>query len=256
MSRNSAISKDYQVSLYQIPTNNGKSLNELIVNYEAYDVASGNTDIYTCPVGKKALVAPSASIVNSSGVGSIVASLQVKDSSNYYKIAPSLTLPNSGATSVNRFSIPSLILVAGQSLAINCDQSGLSIRGYVIEVDDSLPIDVFYNYAVGSGNTTIYTCPSGKKAAKIFSLASTNDRGVAGFNSNASATVLSIYNVPSGDSPSSANQISASVSISANTAVGGNGNSAFTMASGDSIVVNNSTANALSLWGGVILYDN
>lgn len=175
-------------------------------------VNTGDTDLYTVPTGKIALVGIMTGY-NNSGVGNIVAFSQVKVAGTYYRLSTSATIASAAQGAIS----PATWLVAGDILAINTTtNNGLNITASVVEFDAGGPIAVGRVLGPSTGDNTLYTCPAGKNATLVSPLTTAMSSGAFVFVADAGgARTISINLVPSGGSPSSANKVTASVSVSA-----------------------------------------
>lgn len=222
-----------------------------LVNYafvEAYgnNLASGTTDVYTVPTGKKALII-GISLHNQTG-STITYSFSAKISETYYRLSSNQSIASgTGQSSYN--DICSTCLNAGESLAITTDVAGLNLFVKILEFNSSAPIYTTRLLTLDAGNNTLYTCPSGKMAWLLASgggMSFLNYGTFYWYNSTASAVNYTWYVVPNGQSPSTSNRIYGQASLSANSR--SVINAYINLNAGDSIVLNVGTANAGHAW--------
>lgn len=163
------------------------------------DNITGTVDLYTAPTGKKGFVT-NFYLLNSS---SMTALPQIKISSTYYNlIAPAI---NSAAVN---FGL-GYVINSGETLAVNSlTNPGGRAWAQVLEIDNSVPIYTAINLSLSSGNNTLYTCPSGKTATLIDSVAGNFSIGTSAgryVNSSGSNRNVIFYHVPNGGSPGTSN---------------------------------------------------
>jgi len=204
-------------------------------------VNTGDTDLYTVPTGKKAIIA-TRTLYNSSA-GNITYYFQIKVSSTYYPISAA-TLLASGADSSSP-SIPgSIVLGAGESIAVNTvTNNGLNIWMKVIEFDATFAgVKTSRILNLANGDNTLYTVPSGKTALILGTNLDISPGTLNLSNRSGAARNITVYIVPSGGSAGTTNQIFQT------TAVGSGALQQFTMNvsmdSGDFIVVNTNSGTA------------
>lgn len=211
------------------------------------NISTGDTDLYTVPTGKRAIVTTMCGFNPSAG--SITWYPKVKISGTYYRL-------NSGsAAGAGTFSAPtsvSFILEAGEILAINTiTTNGLNVSTSIIEFDAASPLKTVKLAGLSTGDNTLYTCPSGKTALPLgpsLLFGGINPTVfcpflyVVGDASGGDTFVLHL--VPSGGSAGSTNKI-ATVTPSANAR--GTASFAGSLGAGDFIVVNASTGDAAQI---------
>lgn len=209
------------------------------------NLATGDTDLYTVPAGKKALIAPLARAYNGSG-GTITFYTQIKVSSTYYRISAD-SAPTTG-TGANHDFGAAIILNAGESLAINCaTTAGLNIRYNILEFDATdARLQGARVLALASGNNTLLTVAAAKSAVGVGGLNALIGANVPSVGVvrvlNSSGGPLDYYThvVPSGGSVGSTNRLYPATTVAA--AAGTTLLTIPTMTAGDFVNVNASGA--------------
>lgn len=214
------------------------------------NLATGNTDLYTCPTGKRAFVAYGKAYNGTAGT--VAHYLALKISSSYYQISTTLsTATASSAVDLIVGQGLGIILEAGEILAINCaTTAGLNANLIVYEFDSSANFRTVKNVALSNGANTLYTTPSGKTASLGFThmnLATGAANGAVWpslsiVNGTAGSLSYALNCVPSGGSTSGSNLIFPSTALAANTSSGYNIGT--NLAAGDFIVVTTSAGTA------------
>jgi hypothetical protein len=188
------------------------------------NAGSGNVDLYTCPSGKRAMV-NLVTVFNTAGTSTNVYPA-IYVSGTYYKFGSTLA-NGSNAIGTIVSSIRSIILEAGERLAINTSQAGINVWPNIVEFDNTVGIKTAKVLNPSSGNNTLYT-----SAAKF-----------QYFNNSGGAAVTAWYSVPFGGSAGSSNVIGTEASLSS----GSNQLRLFgscVLTPGDFIVFNTSTGTA------------
>lgn len=204
------------------------------------NLATGVTDLYTVPTGKRALVS-GYSYYNSTG-SSIGHSLKVKISGTSYQMTTSVS--TSGGLFASRGE-GWMLLEAGDILQVNCiTTAGLNMQPSILEFDDSSNLKGARLVGLSTGNNTLYTCPAGKTAAIVTSIpanfmaavqsATFGQCGIAFFADSGGSRTIDIHSVASGGSPGSTNAIIVGGSASASNRL----NSALTMPLGPGDFIN------------------
>jgi hypothetical protein len=205
----------------------------------------GDTDIYTVPTGKKALIQASVGRSYNPSAGNITYYTEIKVSGTYYRIS-SNTLLTTGTGNVGNITA-AMVLGAGEILAINtATTNGLNVWTEIIEYDATdVRLVTGRVLSLANGDNTIYTVSAGKTAIRGNIIAGTNCLGIA--NSSGGARTMIIYQVPSGGSSGSTNQMTSAGSfadLSVSTVLNPG-----TMDTGDFIVVNtNSGLTGQTAW--------
>lgn len=190
---------------------------------------TGNTDLYTVPSGKSAIVV-SAKFFNYDASAARTVGLQVKIGGAYYlfttgngTLAAGIGNPTTALTGANQY-IPNFVFRAGDVVSMACDGANVSYSIAILVFDAASPLKGarLLTYAANSTNV-LYTCPSGCKA--LFANPLTYQPALAGgtvYTVNSDAVTL--YQVPSGGSPGSANK----VNVAGNTITAGRNSMAAT----------------------------
>jgi hypothetical protein len=206
------------------------------------NLAVGDNDLYTVPVGKKALIAPVFTVLNTPGSGGTMRPTnRLKIGGVYYTWSSTFGVTADGAQ-INTNSQVGIVLNAGEIVAMNISTTpGANVRGAALEFD-ATDTRLFSARILGlaAGDQTLYTCPVGKMTVFLGG----SSLGVSGFGNqsivvvNAGAGSINYYSnvVPSGGSVAISNRESAVLAIAAaaNTLGGG----APVLAAGDFINVN------------------
>lgn len=162
-----------------------------------------NTDVYTCPAGKKAVLGAMAHFSNASS-GTV---------EMYYRIGGvnllCTTTSHTGTNFAQKLNNASVYahLEAGDTLRVHRSSGTGYVNFYVIEYDAASPIVMVAKTAGwSSGNNIVYTCPAGK-VALLTDLRTPNAFTALDYQGsyylNASGTTRSVYAnvVKSGESP-------------------------------------------------------
>ncbi len=220
-----------------------------LVPVRGSNLATGNTDLYTVPSGKRAYVNYGVAF-NGSG-GSVTHYATIKVSGSYYPVSvPIVTANNSAPTSIAVGTGLGIVLEAGEILAINCaTTAGLNANFDVYLFDDTANFKSAKNLALSNGANTLYICPTGKKASFNFTqLNSAN--GPAGVvypalavsNFSGGSLSYSLNCVPSGGTAGTGNLLLTPTAVSSpNVTSYGTGTN---LTADDFLVVTTSSANA------------
>lgn len=205
--------------------------------------ATGNSDIYTCPTGKRAII---TEITVFNGHASLSATLvaMLKIGGIYYPATPSasITAQLTGSRSVT------YILEAGETIAVNMTQQPFNVVVTIMEFDNTsnLKSAKLVTPALTSGDNTIYACPAGKSALVLNNTLTMCSAtiGTFSYGNNSGGNITAKFNVvPNGGSPSASTQMSTSTSVSTGLGFAPTATS-FTMGPGDFISVNLSAGGA------------
>jgi hypothetical protein len=186
-----------------------------------FSTAVGSNDLYTVPAGRKAFV-QDYWVTNSTG-GTIAHYPQLKISGTYYTLGRSQNEAaagighNYGMNGTN--SIP-IILNAGETYAVNADTIGLTVWVSIVEFDSTSSLYRTELTSWVNGNNTLFTMPAnsnvcfGVPAFNASNNPTNATTGLAYFNASGSTVTLSgVWIVPTAGSPSTANQIGGSNSV-------------------------------------------
>lgn len=199
-----------------IPVTNLK----VISNINLTNMASGDTDVYTVPAGKKALVVD-LTYTNPTGSGVTIVCFVEYKSSGVYTIYDQISAAGAVAGTIGTLALLApMLLVAGESFSINTNNVGLSVWPTILEFDAAAAIAVSRFTAFASGNNTAFTAPA--NGTQFMG----NVEGVGAgsplkgtlwyFNTSGTSRTLTYNLVPLSGSPANANQILAGFSASNN----------------------------------------
>lgn len=212
-------------------------------------LAATDNDLYTVPVGKRAIIVGAS--YNSSG-SSVTLIIQVKISGTYYRLAANIvntTLTNS------ILSTGHLILEAGDTYSINASATGVNANLTVYTFDSTNPWKSARIISFVSGDNTVYTCPAGKvaylAAAAAYGLVSTASMSTSPFVANMTGgNVNYIWNiVPSGGSPGVSNKMAQNLTVATGAvAVMGTTVNPFSLSAGDFLSLNSNSTGQQIAW--------
>lgn len=189
---------------FRIPYGNVKVFMVYLTN-----LSSGENDMYTCPAGRRAILI-GANVRNTTGSSANIIP-KLKRSGTYYRGASTTSSTSGVSTNITGLTVPA---EAGDAFSINTSVAAVDAWLKVIEFDATSPI-VFarlFGTAIANGDTTLYTCPSGKTAMPLASAdipgCASTATGVMRFtNDSGSSRTLKMNLVPSGGSVASTNEI-------------------------------------------------
>lgn len=194
-------------------------------------LASGTTDIYTAPAGKRVALLYTRICNPSTNSSNVAKQIKIKVSGNYFNMDQNATV-NIGSNSTP--TDPAIILEPGESISVTTGASGLNMYTNAIQFDTTSPYKMGKVLGLSNGNNTIYTVPSGKTAQPV--------RGYF-YNGSGGTRTLNVYIVPNASSPATGN-----ILVTNFSALNGNVFTVFTNAenlgAGDSLVVNTDSGNA------------
>jgi hypothetical protein len=199
--------------------------------------ATGNSDLYTCPANKRAIITE-MTVFNGHATNSSTLVAMLKIGGVYYPASASTSVlaQSTGSRSVT------YVLEAGEILAVNMSQQPFNVVVSIMEFDNTsnLKSAKLTTSTLTSGDNTVYTVPNGKSALVLNNTltmcSGTQGTFTAGNNSGGNITYK--WNVvPSGGSVGTTNQMSASVTVSTGAA-SSQTLTGFTMGAGDFISVN------------------
>ena len=128
-------------------------------------VSAGDTDLYTVPTGKRALV-PSIILKNNSGVGNITWFPEVKISGTYFRLGTNQTTTNTSVTQ----GAHGYIAEAGEVVAINTTtNNGAAVSCQIVEFDNTVSVYASKILSLVLGDNTVYTVPASKTAILLSS---------------------------------------------------------------------------------------
>ena len=199
------VTSPIQTQLDSVMVINERLTSQTFPNAIAGNIASGNVDLYTCPAGKRAIV-NQVTLTNTTGV-TVTSYMQMKVSGTYYRLATNSVISTGTDVSLQSFS---LVLEAGESLAINTNNAGLNVFPQIIEFDNTVKTKTVKILSVTSGDNTIYTVPSGKTAFLLTAAPFRNGVGTIYYANTSGTTATFTFNIASGTSSSSSNRIRSS----------------------------------------------
>lgn len=122
-------------------------------------LGAGTTDLYTVPVGKKALVLEATYTNPQSSGQTITALAQYKSGGVYVSYDFVANASGQGSYGVTALLAP-MLLNAGESFSVNCDHAGLSIWPFILEFDAAAPINVARLSSFNVGDNTLLVTPA------------------------------------------------------------------------------------------------
>jgi hypothetical protein len=214
-------------------TVSGSKFLSLIQNFSA----TGNSDIYTCPANKRAIITEITVFNNHATISSTMAAM-LKIGGVYYPATASTSIlaQSTGSRSVT------YILEAGETIAVNMTQQPFNVVVSGFEFDNTSNIRSAKRLtpSLTAGDNTFYTVPLGKTALVLNNTLTmcSGTQGTLTAGNNSGGNITYHFNVvPNGGTPGTTNQMSAPVTVSTGT---GSSQSltSFSMAAGDFISVN------------------
>lgn len=221
---------------------------------QAVNVAVGDNDLYTVPVGKRAYVGQ-VTLYNGGGVGTITRFLQVKVAGTYYRVSSSGTTATGVATNIAL----GLVLEPGDILSLNTSvANGMNGIAEVVEYDARSPLISARLLGLSTGDNTLYTCPAGftayvQRAGNAPGVGQSAAGNLIAVVADAGGTRAFFYHiVPSGQAVGTTFRMSVTVSPTASAASGIAG-PGFGLGAGDFININVDTGAATEVaWVNVI----
>jgi hypothetical protein len=168
----------------------------------AITTGTGDNDIFTVPAGKRATV--QLTIVNNTG-GNLNEIPKVKSGGVYYQsgaLVSRVNLTTSQYIAFNTFPI----LEENEIFSLNYSGPGVVVFGYAITFDNTEALKSPKILALTSGDQTIYTCPTGKKAL-VTNMSGAGNGPMRVYNGTAGLRTYTWNDVPSGGSVSAANRL-------------------------------------------------
>ena len=179
--------------------------------------AAGDTDLYTVPSNKKALVVDTTFTVPTGNPSSVTCFAQFKTSGVYTKYDFVCNNNTAGTLGGTALLVP-MLLVAGESFAVNCNNAGISLWPMILEFDSTAAINISRITSLSVGDNTVFTLTN--NGVQILS----NIESVAAgapfkgslyyFNNSGISRTIGWNLVPSGGSPGNSNQIGSGISVS------------------------------------------
>lgn len=220
------------------------------------NMASGSNDLYTVPVGKRAMICSMNTFKPGAGTTNFYP--EIKISGVYYRLRAAV--PNVTNARVNVTGVR-YIAEAGETLSVRTDSSGLNAWVKVIEFSIDVPLYSPKLLSLSTGDNTIYTVPTGKSVNIINGLF--ENTGLAVLlgqlhssllyaNESGASRTLKWSVIPSGQSNGVGFNIATSFVV-ANTSSSAAFFSAGSLNTGDSVILNIDAGTATQLaWLNVI----
>lgn len=234
---------DFQNNIFGI---SGLLTGAKYVNVHQGGITTGDTDLYTCPSGKKAVVS-AYNAYNASGVGNISFYFSLKRSSVYYRLNGNTTLPNASRTSSG--VVPrAIVLEAGDGISVNtATNNGFNVWMSVIEFDDTSSLKSSVILSLASGDNTLYTVPASHSALIVSQgIYPGSNAGLSVSNSSGGAVNITPYIVNSGGSKDTTNIFYPATSVADVSSTEFILNTC--LDAGDFIVINTDTASNQTAW--------
>lgn len=182
------------------------------------NLPSGDTDLYTVPAGKKALVVDATTTNPAASGATIQSKAQYKSGGVYTKYDFITGGAFTPGTYGNLALLVPMLLLAGESFAVNADNAGMSIWMFILEFDASVPINIArLSTTIASGDNTLFTAPS--NGTELFpnleavSAGAPTKGSLFYFNNSGVNRTIGWNLVPSGGSVADANKIANNVSV-------------------------------------------
>lgn len=179
-------------------------------------IPMGDTDLYTVPIGRKALLF-AAEITNPGST--LTYYIEAKISGTYYRLQSGQSAPGSSIGTLD--SLFPMLLNAGESVSVNTTAAGLSLWCSVYEFDAASNLSTARLLSPTSGNNTLLTITgsgiSVPPAMVTSAATTTNHPWIVVSNSTGGARSINVYAVPNGGSPGSSNLLLSAPSLANNT---------------------------------------
>jgi len=189
---------------------------KVISTANVINLPSGTTDLYTCPTGKKALVVETTFTNPTGNAFTVQCFAQYKVNGVYTTFDFVSNAPAPGTIGSTSLLVP-MLLNAGESFAVNANNTGLSLWSYILEFDSSANINVARLGTFSSGDNTLFINPS--NGLQLMA----NVEGVAAgsplkgtiyyFNNTGISRTIGMNLVPAGGSTNVNNQIRSGTSV-------------------------------------------
>jgi hypothetical protein len=176
----------------------------------ACGLRAGDTDLYTVPANKKALVIDVSFTNPSSNTENVACDSQVKTGGKYYRfdyVALTAMPGTYGSTS----ALAPFLLSPGETFAVWCSSAGLSVWPLIVEFDADVPVWDSRLLTLSKGDNTVFSVPEDKTIA-FMGMPSTGSGGplrgkVWYYNSGSESRDVRVHAVPHGRTPSQENAI-------------------------------------------------
>jgi hypothetical protein len=213
---------------------------------------SGTTDLYTCPVGRRAYI-NALGFFNGGASGCNLTS-KIKVSGNYYQIYFTQTV----AAAVGGTSLIDIVLEGGESFSATTTLLGMNFWLSVVEFDTNCGFFTSKILSFTNGFNTLYTVSSGKTAFICGSASGglfNSGSNIFYINQTSGSIPIYVCVVPNGSSPGANNQFTVSQTVSNTGITNVTGISALsTMNSGDFISINSASSNVIQ-WAYVNVFE-
>ncbi len=184
--------------------------------YAIGSTSSGDVDLYTVPVNRRALLLGWVSTYITGGGGSVAAYLETKISGSYFRLTNTRTIINVGEDESSFVDVIPKVLNAGETASINLNFPGAGILStwlHLVEFDAISPLRSVTLTSFNMGDNTLYTVPTGRtfEVLAFYGLCSSSGFRIQSrmFYSNASGgrRDIRVYAVPKGSVSASANKL-------------------------------------------------
>lgn len=174
------------------------------------NLPSGDTDLYTVPANKKALLIDII-ITNPTGNANSPVILAEIKTGGVYHTFDFATVGDIAGTYGKTNAVAPFLFAAGETLSVNCNQSGDTVWPFIVEFDSSVSIFDSRLFSLSPGNNTVFTVPTSKTVVFIgFPSAGSSglNRGRLWYwNNSGGARTITANAIPNGGSASVNNQI-------------------------------------------------
>jgi len=209
---------------------------------------TGDSDIYTVPAGKIAIVGRIRVYNNNGSLATVYPTFKL--SGTYFRIvaSPLIVSANSSTSATINRAAP-----AGTTIAVNTTLTGINVWIDVLLLNADCGFVPIALTSLAAGDNTIYTCPANKTAVLIDSnnLVPFGPNTLAYTNQSGATRTIKVYQVNSGGSSSTSNLIMGSSTVTNNSC--NTGALSSSMTSGDSLILNTDASTASQAVFGTVL---
>jgi len=184
----------------------------------AYQIAipAGDTDLYTVPTAKKALVVDGTYTVPTGNPSAVTCFAEYKSSGIYTKYDFISQAQPAGTIGTLALLVP-MLLNAGESFSVNCNNAGLSLWPMILEFDAAAGVNIARLNTLNVGDNTLLTLVT----AGIQLISNIEGVGAGSplkgtlwyFNNSGISRSIGWNLVPSGGSVGVSNQIAVGLSV-------------------------------------------
>ena len=189
----------------------------VISSANSVNTAAGDTDLYTVPASKKALVVECSYTVPTGNASSVICFAEFKSSGVYTKYDFVANGAAAGSLGVTALLVP-MLFAAGESFSVNCNNPGISLWPFILEFDDTAAINVARLSSFNAGDNTLLTLSTNgiQLISNLESVAagSVMKGSLYYFNNTGITRTIGWNLVPSGGSVGVSNQFKSGVSVS------------------------------------------